>query len=242
MEDVRLASHEHMFAYPRLSGCGSRPRCCCRRDRGRTRRSSPGGRSARSPGAPLSRYPAAVASRWKRSTTSFSVAANAMCTLLGRRIARDDRERAAEAGEERPVCELASDVEARGRRDGLVEARRGLEVGDADPEVIDDRSLAQRAVVHGFGAVAVRVEEERAVVVVAVLRTQPGRAVVWVARGGTRLPELVDVSTRRGGEADVQPPRHRRSRRSPARARSRPTRGQLARVRRSIPSVCSTVA
>ena len=71
-------------------------------------------------------------------------------------------------------CELASDVEARGRGDGLVEARRGLEVGDADPEVIDDRSLAQRAVVHRFGAVAVRVEEERPVVVVAVLRTQPG--------------------------------------------------------------------
>ena len=44
VEDVRLASHEHMFAYPRLSGCGSRPRCCCRRDRGRTRRSSPRGR------------------------------------------------------------------------------------------------------------------------------------------------------------------------------------------------------
>ena len=108
--------------------------------------------------------------------------------------------------------------------------------------MIDDRSLAQRAVVHGFGAVAVRVEEERAVVVVAVLRTQPGRAVVWIARGGTRLPELVDVSARRGGEADVQPPRHRAL---GARRRERevaPLGAGSPECVSSIPSVCSTVA
>ena len=129
--------------------------------------------------------------------------------VLGRCAAADDRERAAEAGEERPVIELAPDVEPRSRGDGLVEARRGLEVGDPDPEVIDAALLPQRAVVYGLGAVAVRIEEECAVVVVAVLRPQAGRAVVGIAGVRSRLPERVDVGARRRCEPDVQAPRHR---------------------------------
>jgi hypothetical protein len=95
------------------------------------------------------------------------------------------------------------------RRDGLVEALRRGDVGDADPEVVDPAALSHRAVVHGFGAVPVRVEEERAVVVVAVLRAQAGRAIVAVAGVGAGAPELVHALTRRRDERDVEPPRHR---------------------------------
>jgi hypothetical protein len=75
--------------------------------------------------------------------------------------------------------------------------------------VIDVAALAQRAVVDRLGAVAVRVEQEGAVVVVAVLGTQPGRPVVAVAGLRARPPEGIDVLARGRDEADVQPPRHR---------------------------------
>jgi hypothetical protein len=49
--------------------------------------------------------------------------------------------------------------------DGGVEGILGVEVVDADPEVVDVPDGARAAVVHGFGAVAVRVAQEGAVVV-----------------------------------------------------------------------------
>ena len=64
--------------------------------------------------------------------------------------------------------------------------------------------VAHRAAVHGFGARAVRVEKERTVVVVSVLRARAGGAVVAVAGGGSDAPELVGVSSCRRDERDVQ--------------------------------------
>ena len=53
-------------------------------------------------------------------------------------------------------------------------------------------------------AVAVRVEQERAVVVVAVVRPWPGRPVVGVPGLRARLPERVDVLVRGSNEPDVE--------------------------------------
>ena len=67
-------------------------------------------------------------------------------------------------------------------RDGRVEALGRREVGDADPQVVDAAvgHGALALAVHGLDAVAVRVEQEPAVVVGSVLRARPGRAVVAV--------------------------------------------------------------
>jgi hypothetical protein len=92
------------------------------------------------------------------------------------------------------------------RRDQLVERLRGGEVADADPEVVDRAAGAQRAVVDGLDARAVRVEQEGAVVVVAVLRPRPGLAVRAAPGGDAGLPERVDLRAGRRHEADVQPP------------------------------------
>ena len=77
-------------------------------------------------------------------------------------------------------------------RDRLVEAPRGRQVGHADPEVVDRGARGHPAVMDGLRAVAVGVEQEGAVVVLAVLRTGAGRTVLAVARGGARAPEFVD--------------------------------------------------
>ena len=103
---------------------------------------------------------------------------------------------------------LASDAEAGRGPDELVEVRRGVEVADPDPEVVDVPALAERSVVDGFGAVAVRVEQEGAVVVVAVLRPQARLPVVLVPGLGPNAPERVDELARGGDEGDVQPARH----------------------------------
>jgi hypothetical protein len=61
------------------------------------------------------------------------------------------------------------------------------------------------AVVHGFGGVPVGIEQEGAVVVLAVFRPRPRRARVGVPRRAADLPEGVDVGVRRRAEGQVQP-------------------------------------
>jgi hypothetical protein len=78
-------------------------------------------------------------------------------------------------------------------RDRLVEPLRRRDVGDADPEVVDVDGRAQPAVAHRLDAVAVGIEQERAVVVVAVLGARSRRTVVLKARFGPGAPELVDL-------------------------------------------------
>jgi hypothetical protein len=75
--------------------------------------------------------------------------------------------------------------------------------------MVDASALAHGPVMHGLRAVAVGIEEKRAVVVVAVLGAQAGLAVVLVARLCAGPPKLVHESARRRDEADVQPSRRR---------------------------------
>jgi hypothetical protein len=112
--------------------------------------------------------------------------------LLGR-LARDQGEGAAVADELVAAGVVAPQAEAAEGRDRLVEAARRLEVCDPDPEVVDHAGLTDVAVVHGLRAIAVRVEEERAVVVLAVLGPWPRLAVARVSRLGARVPEGVHV-------------------------------------------------
>src|SRR6266542_4808200 len=95
------------------------------------------------------------------------------------------------------------------RGDRLVEPLRGVDVRDANPEVIDLPGSALSSVVHRFGAVAVRVEQERTVVVVAVLGTLARLAVVAVAGTRPRAPELIHELARRSEERHMQAPGHR---------------------------------
>ncbi len=75
--------------------------------------------------------------------------------------------------------------------------------------MIDHAASAHRPVVDRLGAVAVRVEQKRAVVVLRVLRPRPGWAVVPIAGRGAGPPEVVDVRTRGRHEPDVEVPRGR---------------------------------
>src|SRR5439155_934272 len=131
------------------------------------------------------------------------------------RLACENRERAARTRElGTPLAPLVS--EARMRSDRLVEPLRSRQVCHANPQMVDEPADTERVVVHGLGAVAVRVEQEGAVVVRAVLGTRPRRAVVPVTGSGADTPELVDTIWRGRDEPDVEPPR-----RGPLRSRLR---------------------
>jgi hypothetical protein len=73
-----------------------------------------------------------------------------------------------------------------------VEALDRGDVARAEPQVVQRAGLAGAAVVDGLDAVAARVAQERAVVVVVVLGAQPGCAVVGVAGRDPDAVELVD--------------------------------------------------
>ena len=113
--------------------------------------------------------------------------------------------------------------------DRLVELRRRLDVGDADPEVVDVAAVPERAVVDSLDAVPVRIEEEGAVVVVAVLRPQAGLAVALVARRSSpfartrRRPRGTAPRSRCAADGSPGSPR------PPPRAKSRPTRRSARR-------------
>src|SRR5690348_9481307 len=63
-------------------------------------------------------------------------------------------------------------------------------------------------VVDRLDAVAIRVEQEPAVVGRAVLGARPRGAVVAVSRVDARLPESIDLRAVAGAEADVETARH----------------------------------
>src|SRR6185437_14343552 len=82
--------------------------------------------------------------------------------------------------------------------------------GHADPQVVDDPAVpAQVVVMTGLGAVAVRVEQEGAVVVLAVLWTRPGLSVIRVACVDAGLPEVAYPVVVGRHESDVEPARYR---------------------------------
>src|SRR5205085_8725215 len=115
-----------------------------------------------------------------------------------------DRERPALADELRALGEVSAQDEVSERRDPLVEVARDGDVGNAEPEVVDDPVLSHRVVVHRLGAVPVRIEQEAAVVIRPVLRPGARLAVGLVTGLGADAPELVDVLAGWCGKADVQ--------------------------------------
>jgi hypothetical protein len=92
------------------------------------------------------------------------------------------------------------------RSDRRVEAPGGLQVADADPQVIDAAVRHGRLaiVVDRLDAVAVGVQQKPAVVRRAVLRPWPRRTGVAVAGIDAGLPERVDLRAVAGPEADVE--------------------------------------
>src|SRR5215218_6414648 len=131
--------------------------------------------------------------------------------LRERPLIPDEREPVVRAGHLHAAGIVARQAEPGMRGDRRVEASGGLQVADADPQVVDVAGghglLA--AAVDRLDAVAVGVEQEPAVVRRAVLRARPRRAVVAVPRVDTRLPKRVDLGAVAGAEADVEPAGHR---------------------------------
>ena len=78
-------------------------------------------------------------------------------------------------------------------RDRVVERLRCGHVGDPNPEMVDPSSRPQRSVMDGLDAVAVRVEQEGSVVIVAVLGSRTGCADVLVTGSRPDAPEGVRI-------------------------------------------------
>src|SRR6266542_4166442 len=131
--------------------------------------------------------------------------------LRERPLVPDEREAEVRAGQLHALGLVVRQAEPGVRGDRRVEAPGGLRVADADPQVVDAAGgqgvLA--VAVDRLDAVAVRVEQEPAVVRGAVLRARPRRAVVAVPRVDPGLPERVDLRAVAGAEADVEPAGHR---------------------------------
>src|SRR6266545_5964966 len=131
--------------------------------------------------------------------------------LRERPLVPDEREAVVRAGQLHALGLVVRQAEPGVRGDRPVEAPGGPRVADADPQVVDAAGghgvLA--VAVDRLDAVAVRVEQEPAVVRGAVLRARPRRAVVAVPRVDPGLPERVDLRALAGAEADVEPAGHR---------------------------------
>jgi HAD superfamily hydrolase (TIGR01509 family) len=122
-----------------------------------------------------------------------------------RRLAGDQRERAGLAVVLHPFGAVVVLTQAGVRGDRVVEGPGAVQVGHPDPQVVDDPAPARALVVDRLGAVAVGVEQERAVVVGPVLGPDARRAVVAVAGVDAGLPGLLDPVAVARHEADVQP-------------------------------------
>jgi len=68
-----------------------------------------------------------------------------------------------------------------------------------------DHATGDPVVMDGLHTVAVRIEQEAAVVILPVLRSRPGCAVVLIPRLCAGTPERVDELAGSSAEADVQP-------------------------------------
>ncbi len=180
--------------------------------RGRTRRSSPRGRR------PARRAGRCRGSR--RPSPRGGTRRPSRCPARRRRDARAPS-RAARRGRARttvrrrrresaPLRRVGRDLDADDRRDRLVEPSRRGEVGDPDPKVVDEVVAGARlSRVDRLGAVAVRVEQEGAVVAGGVLRPLARFAVALVAGVDTRLPEGIHVVAGPSDERDVKMARRR---------------------------------
>jgi hypothetical protein len=123
----------------------------------------------------------------------------------------DEREAVVAAGQLHAAGLVVRQAQPRVRSDRRVEAPGGLQVADANPQVVD------AAVGHGalaiavdrLDTVAVGVEQEGPVVRRAVLRARPRRAGVAIPSVDARLPERVDLRAVAGADADVEGAGHR---------------------------------
>ena len=123
----------------RLSRCGRRPRRCCRRGRGRRRRSSASWYSGHSRGSCRLSAPSSSAAAWKARTVSASGAAKATCiSRLGPMPSKVEIQKAGWVG---AVADGHTEVHhpsvAQHAEHLVVERGRRRHVGAVDAEVVD---------------------------------------------------------------------------------------------------------